>query len=295
VAIHEPTGGDVVKALSDRIEAVARRSRETPGSEQLQEAIDQLEDLVNDLADQVNTLVTSTMTNYYTKSETNTKVTTPGDINPSNVTASGSVTAQGNMQAAGSISTTGSDISTPNALRGANIYATAAPGYNITGTRVAGWWESATGRGGTASSSRRFKTDIEAVELDHLRGILGVGIMHWSYVDEVRKRDDPTFEGYVGPDYHVAVNIGAIAEDLHAAGLWELVVYERDRITEEREIDGELVDVVIAEPLKLDDDGQPIPFGIHDILISYSLIPLLADHEHRLAAIETHLGLTPAS
>jgi hypothetical protein len=174
----------------------------------------------------------------------------------------------------------------------ADLYARNAPGYNITGTRVAGWWESATGRAGTASSSERFKTDIAAVDLDHLRAILGIQVVHFSYRDEVRKRDDPTFEGYVGPDYHVSVNIGAIAERLHEAGLWEFVVYEHEPIIEQRpNDDGSLTEVVVGDRLKLGDDGEPIPYGIHDILLAYSLIPIVADHEHRIEAIEAHLGL----
>jgi hypothetical protein len=227
--------------------------------------------------------------------------TTSGNISTANgsMSCTGTATA-GGFSTGGSVGAAGvtatGDISTSSALRGADIYATNAPGFNITGTRVAGWWESATGRGGTASSSERFKTDIEAVGLDHLRAILSIDVVHFSYIDEVRKRDDPTFEGYVGPDYHVATNIGAIAERLHEAGLWEFVVYEHENVIEPRPGEpnedgtpGEPVDVVVGDRLKLGDDGEPIPHAIHDILIAYSLLPIVADHDKRIAALEQRM------
>ncbi|GIT80170.1 hypothetical protein LLS1_18390 [Leifsonia sp. LS1] len=252
------------------------------------------------IADLQETIEDTIEANYYNKTQTDSqiaaKVANPGAIAPTTVSASGAVTSLSTISGAGVSSSAGmsatGDMTATGAHRGADVYATNAPTFNITATRVAGWWESATGRGGTASSSERFKTEIEAVGLDHLRAILSIDVVHFSYIDEVRKRDDSTFEGYVGPDYHVATNIGAIAERLHEAGLWEFVVYEREPVIEQQENeDGDLVDVVVGDQLKLGADGEPIPFGIHDILIAYSLLPIVADHEKRLDAIEQHLGL----
>lgn len=182
------------------------------------------------------------------------------------------------------------------AISASDLFTRNGPTQNITQTRVSTWTRTSDGLVGTASSSERFKTDIEAVDLDHLRAILGVQVVHFSYLDEVRRRDDPSFEEYVGPDYHVAVNIGSLAERLHEAGLWEFVIYERENIVEqlpgEQNEDGspgEPVEVIVGDRLKLDDDGEPIPFGIHDILLAYSLIPIVADHEQRLAAVEARM------
>ncbi len=258
-------------ALNRTLEDLKRQLRELTPS-----IADAFLPVVADLQATIEATIAGT---YYTKVQTDAKVASPGAIAPTTVSASGAVSA-------------GGDITTPSAHRGADIFATNAPTNNFTGTRVAGWWLTATGQGGTASSSERFKTEIEAVGLDHLRAILSVDVVHFSYIDEVRKRDDPTFEGYVGPEYHVATNIGAIAERLHEAGLWEFVVYERDAVTEEQTAeDGTTVDVVVGDRLKLDENGQPIPFGIHDSLIAYSLLPIVADHDRRIQAIEEKLGL----
>lgn len=259
-------------ALNRTLEDLKRQLRELPPS-----IADAFLPVVSDLQETIEATIADA---YYTKVQTDGLIAFPGAIAPSSVASSGPISATGDITATG-------------ANRGADVYATNAPGFNITGTRVAGWWESATGRGGTASSSERFKTDIETVGLDHLRAVLGVDVVHFSYIDEVRKRDDPTFERYVGPDYHVAVNIGSIAERLHEAGLWEFVVYEREPVTEQRtDDDGNTVEVVVGDRLKLDENGQPIPFGVHDILIAYSVLPIVADHDRRILAIEEHLGLT---
>jgi hypothetical protein len=90
--------------------------------------------------------------------------------------------------------------------------------FNITGGRVTTWMETATGRFGNTASSRRYKQDIADAGLDML-AVLKVVPYRFHYIDEIRKRDDPTFEGYVGPDYQVALEYGFMAEDLATAGL----------------------------------------------------------------------------
>jgi hypothetical protein len=75
---------------------------------------------------------------------------------------------------------------------------------------------------------------------------------------------------------------GALAEDLHAAGLWEFVVYEREE-------DGQA---------KLDSAGNVIPFAINYDLLSLAAIAvtqfLWAKQQAMaadIAAIKAHLGL----
>jgi len=60
----------------------------------------------------------------------------------------GSETVNGNITAGGSVTASGG-------VRGTDLYSSNAAGYNITGTRAGGWWETATGRAGTAVSSRK--------------------------------------------------------------------------------------------------------------------------------------------
>lgn len=166
-----------------------------------------------------------------------------------------------------------SGFTSPGAIHAADLYTVNGPGFNITGGRVTCWLETATGRVAMATSSRRFKQDeVDVTDVDPM-AIIGVKMKYWHYITEVRKRDDPDFEDYVGPDYHVALNFGPIAEDLHAAGLWMCVIYERDE----------------GGSLKLDENGDPIPFAIHDALWGYLehlamqwVVGRLDDHEHRL-------------
>lgn len=99
--------------------------------------------------------------------------------------------------------------------------------FNITGTRVTTWMETATGRFGNTASSRRYKQDIADAQLDML-AVLKVIPYRFHYIDEIRKRDDPTFEGYVGPNYQVALEYGFMAEDLAAAGLNQWVYLDTD-------------------------------------------------------------------
>lgn len=273
---YKKAPGDSLTPIADAIKAQSDRSDrlESPTGTALANLKNQVKAAIVGISAQVTAAVSALPS-----------ITVPGLIR----------STAGGVQAATTI-TAGGDVTTPGALRGADIYATNAPSYNITGTRIGGWWETATGRGGVATSSRRFKTNIESVELDRMRMLLAVGVVHFDYIAEVRKRDDPTYEGYVGPEYHVSRNIGQIAEDLHNAGLWEFVIYERQDVmgvelqTDDDGVEVE-VSVKIGDTLKLDPDGEPIPFGIHDNLLPYALTVIAKDHDDRIAAIEAHLGI----
>lgn len=213
----------------------------------------------------------------------------------------------------GTINST-STVTAASDLRGSNLYATGAPGYNISNTRVAGWLESATGRLGTASSSERYKQDIIPADID-TAAILAMQVVHFHYRAEIAKRDDPTSPDYVGPDYKVSTEVGLIAERLHELGLWQFVVYQRENYTETRtrpatltrpilnadtnepvlddhgepllqSYEGEEEYTLYLDRLKLDPDGEPIPDGVHYELLALATIPVLQDHERRLAALE---------
>lgn len=227
------------------------------------------------------------------------------------VNTSGAVQG-GTVSAAGAVS--GGSVASSGDLRGATLYASGAPGYTISGTRVAAWWQSSDGRAGTASSSRRYKQDITPAGMN-VDAILAIEVVHYHYIAEIRKRDDPTFEDYVGPDYKVATEVGVIAEQLHELGLWQFVVYQRENYTETRtrpvmltrpvlnadtnepvlddqgepvteSYEGEEEYTLYLDRLKLGDDGEPIPDGVHYELLALATIPVLQDHERRIAALE---------
>jgi hypothetical protein len=176
------------------------------------------------------------------------------------VTAGGAVTGVSTLVASGAVSgTTGTFDS--------GLHSVDAFNFSITGTRVAGWTQN-DGHLGTASSSARYKTNIVPAGIDPL-AVLGIGIMHYNYKAEVARRDDPTSPAYVGPDYKVHLEVGAMAEDLHTAGLWEFVVYKRD-------LDGRLL---------LDIAGAPIAEGIHYEMFSLAVLAA-AQHLNELVAAQ---------
>jgi hypothetical protein len=188
-----------------------------------------------------------------------------------------------------------------------DLYTRNGPGFNITATRVAAWLQSADGRVGTATSSLQYKENIEsAAMVERAQAILGIQIKHYNYINEIRKRDDPTFEEYVGPSYHVHQEVGMIAEELHAAGLWEFVIYQRDPVYETRQDEnGDDVQVIVGDTLHLDEDGNPVPDAIHYELFGmaalaaaqylFGLIQTMQDQIDTLtgdvAAIKAHVGM----
>ena len=200
-----------------------------------------------------------------------------GAFSAASLTASGtvqgaSVTASGTVQGA-TVNSTGnvtasSDVGASGYLRGA-----AGPAFNISTTRVASWLRSSDGLVATASSSRRFKTNICPSGVDPL-AILQIEDVLYQYIVEVRKRDDPTSEEYVGPEYHVATEIGAIAEQLNELGLWHFVYFDRNP-------DGTLM---------LDADGEAIPSGIHYQMLVMGVFPVLRMQQARLEDIEARLS-----
>lgn len=129
-----------------------------------------------------------------------------GLLNQTNVTATGTITAGGN------ITSTSGYLFTP-----------AGYAFDITYTRRASWLGN-DGRVGWASSSAEAKADIRDADIDPL-AILKISARSFNYRAEIAKRDDPSNPEY-DPSYHVALEFGAIAEELHALGLWQVVIYE---------------------------------------------------------------------
>ena len=185
----------------------------------------------------------------------------------SSVSTGGSVSAN-SVNTSGNI-TSGSDVVSSN-----NVYAPTAGviAGNIPGGRTTAWVENATGRIGNTLSSERFKMNIRESDIDPLK-VLNVMPKYYQYISEVRKRDDPTYQFYVGPDYHVALEVGMIAEDLHAQGLWEFVIYNHDE-------DGKL---------SIDPMGNPIPNSIHYINWAIALQVVARYQQNRIDNLESRL------
>lgn len=168
-------------------------------------------------------------------------------------------------------------------------YLVSLPGttFDITTTRLTAWWRTSDGRLAFASSSRSKKSNIRDSGIDPL-AILKIEDVLYNYTAEMRKRDDPTYEDYYGSDYHVAEEVGAIAEQLHELGLWQFVQYEQEPdpafptvwseavLDENGEID--IPAKVIREGVtrtKVGKDGQPIPVSIHYTMLAIGLLPVL--------------------
>jgi len=222
------------RQLDDRIDRIS-----TFDATQMNRAIEKLTELVNDLPGEIDAALAIA-------------------VNTGNVNATGNVVAGGNVSGAN--------------VTGGNVFAQSLA-TNITAPRVTLWGRTADGFIGTASSSRRFKMNIRDSGIDPC-AVLQIEDVLYNYIDEVRKRDDPEYEHYVGPKYRVATEIGAIAEQLHEIGLWQFVIYERDT-------DGSLA---------LDGSGEPIPSGIHYQMLVMSVFPVLRMQQARLEDIETRMS-----
>lgn len=172
-----------------------------------------------------------------------------------------SVAAQVASQLASGISTTtiaaSGAITGGSSVTGVDVFAQSLSTL-ITASRVTLWGRTADGYIATASSSRRYKTNETPAKLD-IAAILKMQVKHYQYIAEVERAKSE-------PDYHAALEIGLIAEDLHDAGLWEFVVYKRDDM-------GHAV---------LDENGNYIPEGIHYQLLALALIPVVQSQDARL-------------
>lgn len=181
--------GEVVDAI--RRDRARLDKLEQPDGSQLARALEKVLQLIADLPSMVAAAITSL----------------------GNLTISGILTATG-------VSSSG-DVST-----GGYLFTPAGYGYDITYTRRAAWLGS-DGRLAWASSSRKRKASIRPSLVDPL-AVLQVSSKLFQYRAEVAKRDDPDSPDYVGPEYVVVWEFGAIAEELDELGLDVVVDYGAD-------------------------------------------------------------------
>lgn len=195
-----------------------------------------------------------------------------------NALAASGVTWEGPVSTTGNISTSAGFVFTP-----------AGYGFDITYTRR-GAWLGNDGRLGYASSSREKKTNIRDAEIDP-RSVLAIVPRIFQYRAELEKQaTDPT--------YHVAEEFGAIAEELHELGLWQVVIYEWDTVQEFEpvfdesglpvidESTGNALTRPVGQPLRV---GEPRPVGIHYEMLGLLAIEAAKHLDHRVAAVEDRL------
>lgn len=199
---YVPGSGDQYDVLVQQLRDFGRRlaELETPTGTSMNSLVAQVQEAIANITTTVTAAITA---NSYTKTQIDTKIASPGEIAPTTVSTSSDVQVGGKLL-------------NPDAVS-----------FVITTPRYTGWIETATGRHGNTSSSRRFKQDIVDAQID-VDAFLSVVPFLFHYIAEVRKRDDPSFEEYVGPDYVVADEYGLMAEDLDAAGMTPWVYYDAD-------------------------------------------------------------------
>lgn len=185
---------------------------EMPTGEQLAQALAKVLQLIADLPGLVATAVTAFLS---------------GGFTTGSMTATGNVAASGNVSAGGNVSASG------------YVFTPAGYAYNITYTRTSAWLGN-DGRIGYASSSRKQKTNIRRAKLDP-EAILRMQPVMFQYRAEIAKRDED-------PEYIVAEEFGAIAEDLHDLGLGVVVDYDEDG--EPRGINYQMVALLAIEAAK---------------------------------------------
>jgi Chaperone of endosialidase len=183
------------------------------------------------------------------------------------ITAAGTITSSGGNVTAAAGTVSGANISGSVGVTGADLFTQNGPGFNITAARVAGWLRNSDGLVATATSSRRWKTNIEPSNIDPEK-ILGLQDVHYQWTEQVALRDN------IKPDHHVPTEIGLIAEEVHALGLWEFVVYERDK----------------DDRLVLNDDGEPIPFAVHYPMLAVGLLPVLRLHAKQIGDLQKEIA-----
>lgn len=235
-----PRAGTLIRALVDEVNALSRiieRDKQTTVAEEAVRAV----------AGSGSRAVASLREEVYTKAEVEERdastLATALDAIPDAITLPSIWTA---------------DVDA-NEVKGNRVYAREVT--EITGSRVSTWTDTTTGLLGTASSSRRFKDHIVPFDIDP-EAVLSIEPKWYSYVAELRKRDDPNFENYVGPEYKVAIEPGMIAEDLHDAGLGSFVVYNSDNQ----------------------------PHGINYVMWVVALQSVVREQANRLASVEQRLS-----
>lgn len=131
-----------------------------------------------------------------------------GLLDQTNVTATNDVTAGNDVNAGADVNVTG------------YVFTPAGYAYDITYTRR-GAWLGNDGRLGYASSSREKKANIRDAKIDP-EAVLRIVPRLFNYKAELEKRAEDS-------NYKVATEFGAIAEELHELGLWQVVIYDQGK------------------------------------------------------------------
>lgn len=205
---YRSPAGDQYEAIVEALRGLGERlsELEAPTGTSMNSLVEQVQQAIVGINTTVAAAISATS---YTQAQINSRIAAP----PYAVSTSGDLTVGGQLK-------------DPDAAS-----------FNITGTRLTVWVETATGRFGNTASSRKYKQDEAPADIDP-DAILSISAKTFHYIAEIRKRDDPTFEEYVGPDYVVAAEHGFMAEDLHDAGLHPWVIYrDTDGVVEPESVD----------------------------------------------------------
>jgi hypothetical protein len=129
--------------------------------EKMQALVANLSTTVSDL---VNTLVPALT---YTKAQVDTKIASPGNISPGNVTASGNVSASGNVTASGQVDSAGSPLKSQ-------------PSYNylVATSYKSAWIDGVTYQVGYAPSSEAVKTSLSEMDRADADALLNM-VPYW--------------------------------------------------------------------------------------------------------------------
>jgi hypothetical protein len=220
---YGPPPGDQYEILAEALRGLARRlsELEIPTGTSVNSLVNQVQLAIANIDTTVNASIAA---NSYTKSQIDTKIASPGNISPGNVTASGfgSFGGAGTFGGAGSF---GGTLSATGALStGGQFNCLDAYNFDITYTRRTAWLGN-DGRLGFASSSRDKKTDIRLAEID-VDAFISLQPNSFFYRAEIARRTRLRINE--GIDYVPAREIGLMAEDLDAAGFGAFVYYDED-------------------------------------------------------------------
>ncbi|MFD1714174.1 tail fiber domain-containing protein [Amnibacterium flavum] len=217
--------GDGMAPIIDMFREVNRRLRdlEKPTGTSIAGLVDQVQRALANITATVSEAISA---NSYTKTEIDSKVSSPGNIAPGNVSASGDLSVVGALRAP----------TVPTTLLTSSYYATYATTVD--------------GRLGHVASSRRFKQDIASATAP-LDAVLALRLVTFRYIQAVEE---------LGED--ADIEWGLIAEEVHDLGLHWLVSYDADRI----------------------------PVGVRFERLAVALLPVMQNHEARLARVEEALA-----
>lgn len=202
-------------AIARELQALAKRIEdlESPSGTQIYQAVPKLRAIVEDLQRQLEEWTASRYTNAQIDGK---DATVAGQIQPA-INTSIASTLAGSVTVGGNLVTNG-QLRAPDAVS-----------FNITGTRRTTWIEDATGRFGYAPSTRREKVDIRDADEARLLRVLDIVPRSFLYRAEIRRRYETRIAA--GPEFvhpHEPRELGLIAEELDATGLWEFVIYDAD-------------------------------------------------------------------